>query len=134
MRLVWGWMMNSDQIRADLEPVLRPYAGFYDFGVAGQSGSKTIALITAYDSKSHTDRQVSGLEIIIIKTPQITIRSHLYQVYLKQYAEGHNGLEGAIGAIQKLYALATFIPLPQPENQQLLAIVSCKIPIIPLMG
>lgn len=126
--------MNSDQLRGELAPILGAVIGFYDFGVAPATGSKTPALISAYDSKSHSDRRVSGLEVVIIKTPHITIRGPVFYVYLKQYAEGFNGLEGAIAAIAQLYALATFTPLPQPENQQLLAIVLCKITVTPMMG
>lgn len=121
--------MLADELQSEIELTLDGVLGFYDFG-----GARAAAILLAYNTTNHNDRAVSGLEVVIIKTPQASIKGEMFIVYLKQYREGFDGLAQAIGRLQKRFPLLTATPLPTPENPELAAVYTIKIPITPMMG
>jgi hypothetical protein len=122
--------ITAENIREDLAELLREQIGIYQFA----GGSNVPAIVTAYSSQAHTDRSVSGLEVIVLKTPTAVMARKTYQVWLKQYAEGYQGLSEAIDLIRGYCPQATINPVSGDENRQLMGVVSVKIPVIQMMG
>lgn len=122
--------ITAEDIREDLAELLRSQIGIYQFA----GGANTPAIVTAYSSQPHTDRSVSGLEIIVLKTPTAVMARKTYQVWLKQYAEGYQGLAESIDLIRGYCPQATINPVSGDENKQLMGLVSVKIPVVQMMG